>query len=288
MLGFYQIQRSLFQKLSNLSFFILSCYRVIPHFKGKLRIGKLFFKRYCNQNKRFQITAHYGVKYIIPNTIENVGFELLINGVYGADIVQFLMKNVYKNDVFFDVGANIGSIGLPLVKSMPHLKYHAFEASPHVFEYLTKTVNLNGFKKINLINKALYHTDHIQVPFFQSDYHGKNSLAPTYGSNSVLVDAITLDRYCLENMINQVDWLKIDVQGFELYAFQGAEKILQTGKVKNIIFEYEPWAEEEAKVPIGKAKELLKDFGYEFYHLNGQSWGTLSKYDKTIWARLKN
>jgi FkbM family methyltransferase len=271
--------------LTRLSYFFLSCYRAIPHFRGKLRIGNFLFSSYCNQNKTFQFTAHDKVKYDIPNTIENLGLELLINGVYGSDIVKFLKKNVKEKDVFFDVGANIGSIGLPVVKSKPCIQYHAFEASPHVFEYLTKTVDLNGFKKINLIKKAVYHTDHMQLPFFQSFHHGKNSLAPTYSNSSVLVDTITLDRYCEVNKIDQIDWMKIDIQGFELYAFQGAEKILQTGRVKNIIFEYEPWAEEDAKLPIGKAKEFLTDCGYQLFHLNGQPWGTLQKYDKTIHAK---
>lgn len=274
--------------MKKLSFFILSCYRFIPHFRGKLRLGKFLFTGYCNKNKIFEFTAHDQIKYILPNTIENVGLELMINGVYGSDIVQFLKKNVKENDVFFDVGANIGSIGLPLVKFNPLLRYHAFEASPHVFEYLRKTINLNGFKTCTLVNNVVYHTDNLQLPFFQSHYHGKNSLVPTYGNSSVLVSTISLDRYCEDNNIDRIDWMKIDVQGFELYAFQGAEKILQSGSVKNIIFEYEPWAEEEAKIPIGEAKDFLLKLGYQLFYLNGQSWGTSKKYDKTIWAKFKS
>jgi FkbM family methyltransferase len=264
----------------------LSLYRRLPWFKGKLRLGKLLFKNYIKVPREFSFRGHEGIRYTIPNTLENIGLELIINGVYEKDVLDFLKKNIQDHSVFFDVGANIGSIGIPVVKTIAGVVYHCFEASPDTFGYLQRNIEANQIKAYKASNNLVHHSSGTSCRFYVSALHGKNSLAPTYSSDYVEVQSVTIDDYCKENKVSRIDWLKVDVQGFELFVFQGAENMLRKKMIKNILFENEPWAEDQAKIDRGKAKEFLLGLGYSLHDKLGNSWNDQEITKETmIWAK---
>ncbi len=264
---------------------LLSYYRSLPWFRGKLRIGKLVFKRWVDLDNEIFFKAHYNVKYKIPNTKENVGLELLINGIYEKEIIDFLLKNIKSNCVFFDVGANIGAIGLPILKQRKSIQYIAFEASPWVADYLKYNLQQNDIKNYEVINRIVHHNNNEKLRFYQSELYGKSSLAPTYTHKFIEINSITLDNYCIERGIQSIDWLKVDVQGFELDVFKGAQRMLGGKKVKNILFEYEPWAEDQAKIAIGEAQRYISGFGYQLFDIHGKNWSNSNNTDTMIWAK---
>ncbi|MBK8712938.1 MAG: FkbM family methyltransferase [Niastella sp.] len=268
---------------------LLSVYRSLPWFKGKMRLGKMIFNSGINQSAPVSFTAHGGIIYNVPNTKENLGLELLINGVYEQDIVKFLKRQVPGDAVYFDIGANIGSIGLPIVKSKPGVHYFGFEASPMVFEYLEKNFKDNQILHYELYNKLVHQDDEQTMKFYQSDLYGKSSLAPTYSQEFVMVKSISMDGFCAEKNIPVIDWMKVDVQGFEIYVFEGMKRLLKEKKIKNILFEFEPWAEDQAQVAIGAAKDFIENMGYALFSLQGEPWEQHERgTDTMIWAKPKD
>ena len=264
----------------------LHLYRSLPWFKGKLRLGKILFKKYIDQSYPVNFKAHGGIHYHLPNTVENLGIELMINGIYEQEIVRFLKDKIPGGIVYFDIGANIGSLGLPVMKSKKNIRYYAFEASPMVFPFLQKNLASNGLRDYVLVNKLVHKDNQQTMKFYQSEWYGKSSLAPTYSQEFVMVDSISMDQYCSAKNIEVIDWMKIDVQGFELYVFEGMQQMLRTGKIKNILFEFEGWAEEAAGLKAGTALNYLKHMGYELADLKGKPW--VQKKDETmIWATPK-
>ena len=97
--------------------FFLTTYRSLPVFRGKLRLGKLLFKSLLDSTEPLCFKAHEGLQYHIPNTIENLGIELMINGIYEEEIVNFLKGKIKDGSTYFDIGANIGSLALPILKA---------------------------------------------------------------------------------------------------------------------------------------------------------------------------
>jgi len=265
---------------------ILEIYRLLPWFRGKLRIGKKLFGSYINKREPLHFTAHGGIEYSIPNTLENLGMELLINGVYEQDIVRFLQAQVPDGAVYFDIGANIGSLGLPVVKLKSNVRYYGFEASPMVFEYLQKNFEQNGILHFQLFNKLVHQNDAQLMKFYESELYGKSSLAPTYTSDYIEVDSVSLDGFCRQQAIKKIDWMKVDVQGFELYVFEGMQQMLKEKNVENILFEFEAWADEQAGVEIGAAQSLLQEWGYCLYGLDGKRLENNKRNACTmIWAK---
>ena len=265
---------------------MLKYYRELPFFKGKSKLGRILFKNNINKNDSLQFTAHHNIQYKIPNTIESLGVELLITGIYEHKIVRFLNANIKAGDTYFDIGANIGALGLPIVKNNPAVKYIAFEASPIVFDYLKENFRINGITNFELYNNAVHEDDNQSMKFYQFEKYGKCSLAPTFTEEHILVNSISLDTFCTNKNINKINWIKIDVQGFELFVFKGLKQLLQNKKVENILFEFEPWEEEAAGLEKGAAQNHLLDLGYELFDISGKKITQIITDERTmIWAK---
>jgi len=54
------------------------------------------------------------------------------------------------------------------------------------------------------------------------------------------IDTVSIDEYCNTNKINQIDFLKIDTEGHELFVLKGAKGMIQKQKIRYIQFEYGP------------------------------------------------
>ncbi|MDB5280372.1 MAG: Methyltransferase FkbM [Ferruginibacter sp.] len=264
----------------------LRFYRQLPAFKGKLSLGRILFKKLINQDTPIQLKAHQQIKYNIPNTIESLGVELLFNGIYEKDMVAFLQNHLKPGDIYFDIGANIGALGMPVIKKKKNVKYFGFEASPTTFEYLKLNFQQNNFHHYELHNNLVYECDNFSTKFYETDKYGEGSLAPTFTDHYVFVNSVTLDTFCIERNLTRINLMKVDVQGFELSVFKGMKQLLLNKKVDNILFEFEHWAEEWAGVEKGAAQQFLLDMGYHLFDIKGKRLTEIVVFGQTmIWAR---
>ena len=66
------------------------------------------------------------------------------------------------------------------------------------------------------------------------------------------INVTTLDIFCLENNIKQIDFLKMNVQGYEYNIFLAAKKLLENKAIGYIQFEFDE--------PIIENRIFLKDY----------------------------
>lgn len=143
--------------------------------------------------------------------------------------------------VVFDVGANVGDWSKYCLGLTPSLNIHLFEPSKATFEKLQRNywppnAVLNNFglgERIEQINLNI-----------AADGSGMNSVYMRHGLKDVTMDSVerietrTLDDYCKEHRITNIDLLKIDVEGHELAILKGAARMLKEKRIQNIQFEY--------------------------------------------------
>jgi FkbM family methyltransferase len=155
---------------------------------------------------------------------------------------------MHKGEIFVDVGANVGYYSLKIAKeySSEGVTIIAIEAHPGNYNALSKNIELNNFRCITAINKAV--SDHkgivtlyervdprnrIRSEFYSlsnSFIHESNFVRPEGGSLEIECD--TLDNILGEH---RVDVMKIDIEGAEVSALEGATRILK--KLRKIIVE---------------------------------------------------
>ena len=243
-------------------------FRSLPSFKGKARLAEIFLKSTLNKKEPVTFTGNCNLRFTIPNTLEIVGKELFINGVYERRTQEIIKDSLNRFSVFFDVGANIGSITLPIAKA-PGVEVHSFEPSKLSFNFLEKNVRDNQLENVTLNNVAVHSVDESEMQFYEAEEkYGNSSLSATYSKQPhYTVKTVSLDTYCERKGISKIDVLKIDVQGYEIEVLKGAVSLLQKKGIGTIIFEMESWAEKQAGYPAGAAQQFLLDHGYELFSL---------------------
>lgn len=265
-------------------------FRNLPSFKGKLRIASFLLKRELNKKYPVEFVGKNKIHFTIPNTIDAIGKELFINGIFEIKTINVIKGLLKENSSFFDVGANIGAICLPLAKTSK-AKIHVFEPSKEVFKYLQLNVQNNKVMNIILNNYAVHSRDGIDVDFYPvEDKYGHSSLAPTYKDQlHYPVKTVSLDAYCQRNNISKIDVLKIDVQGFEIEVLHGCRYLIKNRAIDNIIFEFEDWAEGNTEFKAGGSQEFLLSNGFEIFDLNNKKLESkITSGSQMLWAKLKD
>ena len=147
------------------------------------------------------------------------------------------------SDTVFDVGANRGEWSARCVRYHPKARVHAFEPSPTIFEKLSA----QRFPSVTLCNVGLADKPGRAILRVASTDTGLSSLVDSPIINSKggttheeEVVLTTIDEYCKKQDIERIEYLKIDVEGFELNVLRGAARMLSEQKISNIQFEYGP------------------------------------------------
>jgi FkbM family methyltransferase len=145
-----------------------------------------------------------------------------------------------------DAGASIGDISQNLSEMFPLATVHSIEPYPPFHAQLEKVASEN--RRI-LVNKLALSDENGSRLLQINKSEGTNSLLKSndkgkeiYGDmlsniGEIEVQCQTLDDFLTENSIEQVDLLKLDLQGSELPALKGATKALKDGKIKCILCE---------------------------------------------------
>lgn len=146
----------------------------------------------------------------------------------GGDFDRRVLYSLIKEDfVCFDVGANIGETTFNFSRLAPRGMIYSFEPVPFLFERLKTNFNLNHFHNISLQKLAV--SDKKEELFFEIP-DNKNSagisLNKEKSSKSDVVYSITIDEFVRQHNIPTVDFIKIDVEGFENFVINGGVSTL--------------------------------------------------------------
>ncbi|MEO8231504.1 MAG: FkbM family methyltransferase [Ignavibacteriota bacterium] len=161
-------------------------------------------------------------------------------------LIKKILQSQKNNAVIFDVGANVGTFSNLVITKLTgklNFKVHSFEPSKSTFKELEN--NVKASDNIFLNNFAFGNKKGTAELFF--DYPGSGLASLTKRkldhfninfnhSENILVD--TIDNYCASKNINNIDLLKIDVEGHELDVLLGGAEMFNNKQIKMVSFEF--------------------------------------------------
>lgn len=170
-------------------------------------------------------------------------------------------------NVCIDIGANLGFVSAILSERCKQVI--SFEPEPKNVLKFNDLIKINNLKNIEVVQMAV--ADKVgKLKFYTSSTaHAHHSLGLAHesqsGFNFIEVDVTTLDEFCKKRGINEIDCLKVDVEGFEYEVFQGSKDLLINRKIKNIIFEISKNVMVNLKKDPKIIFEFLIEHGYIIY-----------------------
>jgi FkbM family methyltransferase len=183
--------------------------------------------------------------------------------VFEAENVHLLTALARSRTYCLDIGANIGLVAVPLLKSNPTIRLVSFEASPNVLPYLARTISGSPYgDRWELVSKAVgAKVGKVQFNLSASANSPFDGIKDTQRMPSVKqveVELTTIDDWWERAGLPEVSVIKCDVEGGELDVLRGAYKCLRHNK-PHIMVE---WFGENLKAYNCQPKALL-DFAVE-------------------------
>jgi FkbM family methyltransferase len=190
-------------------------------------------------------------------------------------LTKFLIRNLKRGDIFFDIGANIGYYSLLASKLIAENgKVFSFEPDPDILKILQK----NKRDNITIVDKVISDVEG-RVDFYSRKNIGEKAISTINLENfqstslskieyiKIKSESTTLDSFCFLNNIFP-DFIKIDVEGAEEKVIKGAKKILEQ-KNPTIIMEVwlKPFTEN-----YENAIKILQSYNFKIFEIkeNGE------------------
>ncbi len=193
--------------------------------------------------------------------------SLVVTGAYEVLETSILRKISEESNLVVDVGSNIGyyavELGMSLNKSATLI---AFEPIDRSFKHLIRNVELNALKCTVITSKTAISNADSELELYVPQISGSSAtsarnLHPREEYVVEKVKSIQLDTFFRENQISACDLIKIDVEGAELFAIQGADNVIDS--FHPVIFAelLRKWSAEFSYHP-NDVIELLSSKGY--------------------------
>lgn len=176
-----------------------------------------------------------------------------------------------------DIGANIGFYTEVFSKlTGPEGSVHAFEPEAANFKYLQQ--NCGQCKNAALINKAVSDkTGPIKI-YLSKMLNVDHRTYPIDDYEDVMqIEGITIDDYLTSKNIGKIDFIKMDIQGFEMSALKGMEKTLKNNPSVKIITELWPYGLKKAGSSAPEMADFVMSKGFEIYLVTSNQLQLLTK-----------
>jgi len=161
----------------------------------------------------------------------------------------------------------------------PTGKVYAFEPVPETFWRLNETLALNRCTNVIPLQRAVYSDQGtVNINLFESQYAEWNTLGmpvmttpqgkKVTPNNSLNVECESIDSFCRGQGIDRINFLKVDVEGFEKKVFEGATHFLADRRIDFISFEISQDPLKGAHFTAKETFDVLASFGYHSFAYN--------------------
>lgn len=218
---------------------------------------------------------------------DHMGSQVFFRGAYSAGQLKLIERLFTKPYVFIDIGANQGEFSVFVASLFSSNQVLSFEPTSKMLGRLRGNIEANDLNNVRVFPVGLSDVEQADVPIYgnaQAVHDGSmNSGLPTIYAipkRNELLETIKLQRLddtlAAANFTDRIDLIKIDIEGAELPALQGAVNTITKDRPL-VIFE----ASNESVAAAGYTTADLFQFfemrGYDLQAIGGA--GELTQLD---------
>jgi FkbM family methyltransferase len=204
--------------------------------------------------------------------VRDSGLERSIweTGTYEKGSLAVMADLLRPGDVFVDVGANIGLMSVFAARLVGDAgKVFAFEPHPETCGILDENIRLNGCSNIEVSRMAIgSKPGHARIYIRRDANRGEASLiqpetldrSPETSEEGLEIELTTLDAFFADKV--PAHMIKLDIEGYELEAMEGARGLLTSEQPPMLIVECSVSRENT----FGESTDALWDFLMELGH----------------------
>jgi FkbM family methyltransferase len=199
----------------------------------------------------------------------DLSHTLFVGGCVDPNEFALLDQILKPGMVFLDGGANEGIYTLFASARVGGTgRVIAVEPSGRELGRLRGNLALNNAENVQIVEKALAERDGmVALTIIEDEHAGQNTLGrPIYKVERINVEAVgavTIDGLVEEHALRRLDVIKLDIEGAELRALQGAAATLREMKPL-LLFEMSDKALQNQGGTSSAVIRLLRDAGYRF------------------------
>lgn len=175
------------------------------------------------------------------------------------------LKN--KKCFFIDIGANIGWYSLTISSRFKNIESLAIEPIKYTYKALQENIKLNKLeRKIKLFNLGFSDKKGFLDFYYDKNFTGSASMkniTKNINAEAVSCNVELLDEFT-NNLNKNIEFVKIDTEGSELFVIKGGLKTIEKNKPFIMIEMLRKWSAEFNYHP-NEIIELLKNLGYKCF-----------------------
>ncbi len=205
---------------------------------------------------------------------KNVTFDLLptdvmhgqiaFTGFYELPLTRRVVDLAREGGTMVDIGANVGYFSALWVAQNPKNLSFAIEPSPRNIDLLRNNITKNNFEDSILV-LPFAASDCESVIRFDVGVKEQTGWGQVVLGESDAPDSIEVLGRRLEDMLPEqksIELMKIDIEGYELFALRGSESYLRDKKIKEIHFEQSKPLQQRLGIEPSEPMQFLKVHGY--------------------------
>lgn len=240
------------------------------------QIGRRIIGLLVRRTQLQRVRLPWGM-YVWVDPVEAIGRAIVKAGVFELVVTETLWRLADPGDLAVDVGANIGYMSSVMaLRCGPAGSVWLFE--PHAGNFRSLERNLEVWRADRrcspfvefptALGDAEGFVDVIEPAGFKEN-RGRAMVGETIIASNTLNRKSTLAAISrLDDVFESktVSLVKIDVEGAELRVLHGAQKLLEGGRIRDILFE-------DFGATPSPAMVYLAKFGYRIFALRKTFWG---------------
>ena len=223
----------------------------------------------ANQFKQgFTSTSEGFDLWIDPND-EILSRSIVYDKIWEPETTKLIKNIIHEGNIGIDLGANIGYFTILMANLVGTSgKIISFEPEPHNFEILQKNIQQNHLENVIPEQSAVGDTDGKIKLYLSNTNSGWHKVFPTQfidyevSEKNIDVNICSLDKVFFEK---KIDFIKMDVEGYEWNAIKGGKHILEENQDVKLIFEFFPMALRANGVKPDSVLNYLLNIGFHIY-----------------------